>query len=72
MTGNPKRSDRKPGSVKVVLELEESDDGLHLSLQGLEALRGLRDTLSSLGCCIPIAVACKAPDQPAAGKPAAD
>jgi len=71
MTSTTKRNDKKAGSEKVVIEVEQTDDGLQFRLKGLEALRGLKDTLSPLCCCVPIAVSCKG-DKPQSGKQAGD
>jgi hypothetical protein len=68
MTSNTKGTDKKAGSDKVVIEVEQTDDGLQFSLKGMEALRGLKETLSPLCCCVPIAVACKAPEKPRSEK----
>ncbi len=57
MTATKKPTDAKTASAKVVIEVEQTDDGFHFSLKGLEALRELRETLSPL-CCVPIGVAC--------------
>jgi len=72
MASATKRADKKTGSEKVVIEVEQTDDGLQFSLKGLEALRGLKETLSPLCCCVPIGVACKAPEKPQSGKQAGD
>jgi hypothetical protein len=72
MTATTKRNDKKAGSEKVVIEVEQTDDGLQFSLKGLEALRGLKETLSPLCCCVPIAVACKGSEKPHSGKQPGD
>lgn len=53
-----KKNEETAASNKVVFEVEETDDGLHIKLEGLEALKAIKKNLSSLGCCVPIAVAC--------------
>ncbi len=60
------RKSEKPGSDKVVIEIEEKDDGVHFSLQGLAALRSLKETFSGMCCCVPAATSCCKPDRPAA------
>ena len=58
---------KKTGAPKkVVFEVEEKDDGLHITLEGLEALKEIKRNLSSFGCCVPVAVACAGTaDEPA-------
>ena len=53
-------------SNKVVFEVEEKDDGLHIRLEGLEALGEIKKNLSSLGCCVPVAVGCAGTTEEAA------
>lgn len=57
MTATTNSTDAKTKSAKVVIEVEQTDNGFHFSLKGLEALRELRETLSPL-CCVPIGMAC--------------
>ena len=72
MNTTTKRNESKTGSGKVVIELEQTDDGLQFSLKGMEALRDLKETLSPLCCCAPIGGACCAPEKPASAKQAGD
>jgi len=72
MTAAKKPNDTKDASAKVVIEVEQADDGFRFSLKGLEALRELRETLSPLCCCLPIALTCTKPEQPRTGKRPAD
>ncbi len=72
MTSTSKRNQDKPGSGKVVIELEQTEDGVQLRLEGMEALRNLKEKLSPLCCCVPIGMSCKAPEAPAPTKQAGD
>jgi hypothetical protein len=68
MTAAKKPNDTKDASAKVVIEVEQTDDGFRFSLKGLDALRELRETLAPL-CCVPIGVACcGAPEKPQSGQ----
>ena len=63
MTASTKTTDKKSGPEKVVIEVERTDDGIRLNLTGLEALRGLKDTLSPMCCCLPMSFCCKIPEK---------
>ncbi len=68
-----KRNEEKTRPGKVVIELEQTEDGVQFKLEGMEALRELKETLSPLCCCAPIGMSCcKAPEDPTAAKHAGD
>ncbi len=66
MTTKSEGSENQAKAGKVVIEVERTDDGLHLKLEGIESLRGLKETLGSMCCCMPIHMGFAAPDKPRA------
>lgn len=68
MASTTKPSEKAPGVEKVVIEVEQTDDGVQFSLKGLKALRNLKDTLSPMCCCGPIGLAFRESEKAQAGK----
>lgn len=64
MSEETSKSQAEARKSNVVVEIKETDDGIELSLKGLSALRGLKETLSPLCCCMPVVVSRKAADTP--------
>ena len=42
---------------KVTVQIERTDDGLRVELQGLTALKDLKDLAEGLCCCVPFGCA---------------